>query len=311
MRDGMAKVLVVLRWVQCGEWAPSRQGAAAWSSTVGNAILGSLIWWEGGLGGGGGVRPLATQTALWFRGSVALRNAPALRGARGAAKWRREQNGGGLRDAAPREAEGPRALPAPPPGGALAARLLTCPPPLCAPPAPSPRDVCAAPPRAGAGRARRSVSGPRGRAAGSMGKAAALCSGSTRGLVSLLSAVPCLACHELPGPGRRAMSAETAGAGGRGGGGAAAGGAPAAPGSDTYKGWLFKWTNYLKGYQRRWFVLSNGLLSYYRYRRRGCLSPRGWGGLRWGRGPLGAVPGAPRSAFRCVGGGSGAAVGVP
>uniref|UniRef100_A0A668VE01 Oxysterol-binding protein n=1 Tax=Oreochromis aureus TaxID=47969 RepID=A0A668VE01_OREAU len=37
-----------------------------------------------------------------------------------------------------------------------------------------------------------------------------------------------------------------------------------APGSDTYKGWLFKWTNYLKGYQRRWFVLSNGLLSYYR-----------------------------------------------
>lgn len=42
--------------------------------------------------------------------------------------------------------------------------------------------------------------------------------------------------------------------------------APApAPGSDTYKGWLFKWTNYLKGYQRRWFVLSNGLLSYYRY----------------------------------------------
>uniref|UniRef100_M3ZPI6 Oxysterol-binding protein n=1 Tax=Xiphophorus maculatus TaxID=8083 RepID=M3ZPI6_XIPMA len=33
---------------------------------------------------------------------------------------------------------------------------------------------------------------------------------------------------------------------------------------DTHKGWLFKWTNYLKGYQRRWFVLSNGLLSYYR-----------------------------------------------
>ncbi|XP_073994290.1 oxysterol binding protein isoform X1 [Rhodnius prolixus] len=29
-------------------------------------------------------------------------------------------------------------------------------------------------------------------------------------------------------------------------------------------GWLFKWTNYLKGYQRRWFVLSNGMLSYYR-----------------------------------------------
>ncbi|XP_038947936.1 oxysterol-binding protein 2 isoform X2 [Rattus norvegicus] len=36
------------------------------------------------------------------------------------------------------------------------------------------------------------------------------------------------------------------------------------PPLDSYKGWLFKWTNYLKGYQRRWFVLGNGLLSYYR-----------------------------------------------
>jgi hypothetical protein len=34
--------------------------------------------------------------------------------------------------------------------------------------------------------------------------------------------------------------------------------------SDTYRGWLFKWTNYIKGYQRRWFVLANGYLSYYR-----------------------------------------------
>ena len=34
--------------------------------------------------------------------------------------------------------------------------------------------------------------------------------------------------------------------------------------SDHFKGWLWKWTNYIKGYQRRWFVLSNGLLSYYR-----------------------------------------------
>jgi len=30
------------------------------------------------------------------------------------------------------------------------------------------------------------------------------------------------------------------------------------------KGWLQKWTNYIKGYQKRWFVLSNGVLSYYR-----------------------------------------------
>jgi len=30
------------------------------------------------------------------------------------------------------------------------------------------------------------------------------------------------------------------------------------------KGWLHKWTNYLKGYQKRWFILANGTLSYYR-----------------------------------------------
>ncbi|XP_055847100.1 oxysterol-binding protein 1 isoform X1 [Episyrphus balteatus] len=35
-------------------------------------------------------------------------------------------------------------------------------------------------------------------------------------------------------------------------------------GDPEMKGWLLKWTNYLKGYQRRWFVLSNGVLSYYR-----------------------------------------------
>ncbi|CAI5445492.1 unnamed protein product [Caenorhabditis angaria] len=30
-------------------------------------------------------------------------------------------------------------------------------------------------------------------------------------------------------------------------------------------GWLQKWTNYIKGYRQRWFVLdSNGMLSYYR-----------------------------------------------
>ncbi|XP_030214323.1 oxysterol-binding protein 2 isoform X1 [Gadus morhua] len=50
----------------------------------------------------------------------------------------------------------------------------------------------------------------------------------------------------------------------QGKGSASTSAAAPAPGSDTYKGWLFKWTNYLKGYQRRWFVLSNGLLSYYR-----------------------------------------------
>lgn len=32
----------------------------------------------------------------------------------------------------------------------------------------------------------------------------------------------------------------------------------------SMSGHLQKWTNYLKGYQKRWFVLNNGLLSYYR-----------------------------------------------
>jgi len=36
------------------------------------------------------------------------------------------------------------------------------------------------------------------------------------------------------------------------------------PESAETKGWLYKWTNYIKGYQKRWFVLQNGLLSYYR-----------------------------------------------
>lgn len=46
---------------------------------------------------------------------------------------------------------------------------------------------------------------------------------------------------------------------------AAGGAATAATSSEPdMKGWLLKWTNYLKGYQKRWFVLSKGVLSYYR-----------------------------------------------
>lgn len=37
-----------------------------------------------------------------------------------------------------------------------------------------------------------------------------------------------------------------------------------ANGKDEMRGWLYKWTNYLKGYQKRWFVLHAGILSYYR-----------------------------------------------
>lgn len=36
------------------------------------------------------------------------------------------------------------------------------------------------------------------------------------------------------------------------------------PTEPELKGWLYKWTNYIKGYQKRWFVLSNGNLAYYR-----------------------------------------------
>ena len=36
------------------------------------------------------------------------------------------------------------------------------------------------------------------------------------------------------------------------------------PFDHQYKGWLYKWTNYLKGYQKRWFMIHNGYLSYYR-----------------------------------------------
>ena len=32
-----------------------------------------------------------------------------------------------------------------------------------------------------------------------------------------------------------------------------------------FAGYLLKWANYIKGYQKRWFVLNNGLLSYFRY----------------------------------------------
>ena len=66
------------------------------------------------------------------------------------------------------------------------------------------------------------------------------------------------------------MSAAAAGGPGGGGGvgegkGMLAGTATVTSQADQYKGWLYKWTNYIRGYQRRWFVLQNGLLSYYRY----------------------------------------------
>ncbi|KII64246.1 Oxysterol-binding protein 2 [Thelohanellus kitauei] len=35
---------------------------------------------------------------------------------------------------------------------------------------------------------------------------------------------------------------------------------------DRFEGYLKKWTNYVKQYQRRWFVYENGYLTYYRHR---------------------------------------------
>ncbi|XP_051552233.1 oxysterol-binding protein 2-like isoform X2 [Myxocyprinus asiaticus] len=99
-----------------------------------------------------------------------------------------------------------------------------------------------------------------------MGRVAAPCNGPGR-IVSFLNAVPCLPCKQQR---RRHQSAavdrsrsKTMSEQGKSAASTTASGTPS-PGSDTYKGWLFKWTNYIKGYQRRWFVLSNGLLSYYR-----------------------------------------------
>jgi hypothetical protein len=31
------------------------------------------------------------------------------------------------------------------------------------------------------------------------------------------------------------------------------------------EGYLLKWTNYMKGFQRRYFVLDRGILSYYKF----------------------------------------------
>ncbi|KAA0716952.1 Oxysterol-binding protein 2 [Triplophysa tibetana] len=101
-----------------------------------------------------------------------------------------------------------------------------------------------------------------------MGRVAASCSGPGR-IVSFLTAVPCLSCKQQQRRRRHQSAAAERGSRrrmseqGKSAASTPSSGTPV-PGSDTYKGWLFKWTNYIKGYQRRWFVLSNGLLSYYR-----------------------------------------------
>ncbi|KAI0172786.1 Oxysterol-binding protein-domain-containing protein [Hypoxylon sp. FL1284] len=51
----------------------------------------------------------------------------------------------------------------------------------------------------------------------------------------------------------------------QGGAVAAVGGDPLTGREPQMKGYLKKWTNYRKGYQLRWFVLENGVLSYYKH----------------------------------------------
>ena len=41
------------------------------------------------------------------------------------------------------------------------------------------------------------------------------------------------------------------------------------------KSWLWKWTNYIRGYQKRWFVLDKDTLSYYRSKEEISHSCRG------------------------------------
>jgi hypothetical protein len=44
------------------------------------------------------------------------------------------------------------------------------------------------------------------------------------------------------------------------------------------KGYLKKWTNYTSGYKLRWFVLEDGVLSYYKHQGMSsslCLTPLG------------------------------------
>uniref|UniRef100_A0A8C4WLY5 Oxysterol-binding protein n=1 Tax=Gopherus evgoodei TaxID=1825980 RepID=A0A8C4WLY5_9SAUR len=74
-----------------------------------------------------------------------------------------------------------------------------------------------------------------------------------------------------PGPSTSLPSPGPGGGGGPGcpvgagpGGVTSTSGSGSSASGSAREGWLFKWTNYIKGYQRRWFVLSNGLLSYYR-----------------------------------------------
>lgn len=48
----------------------------------------------------------------------------------------------------------------------------------------------------------------------------------------------------------------------------------AAPSGPTIEGTLFKWTNYWHGWQPRWFLLDQGVLTYYKSREEVCQGLR-------------------------------------
>uniref|UniRef100_A0A669QZB9 Oxysterol-binding protein n=1 Tax=Phasianus colchicus TaxID=9054 RepID=A0A669QZB9_PHACC len=127
------------------------------------------------------------------------------------------------------------------------------------------RAALASPPIGGAGRDERRSARPMGGGAWRLTAAAmAEVRGAGAGPGAALP-VP-MALPAAPGA-APTLPSPAAGGGGGGGQGAAPGPAAATAagsGGAAREGWLFKWTNYIKGYQRRWFVLSNGLLSYYR-----------------------------------------------
>uniref|UniRef100_A0A182VNF7 Oxysterol-binding protein n=1 Tax=Anopheles merus TaxID=30066 RepID=A0A182VNF7_ANOME len=85
------------------------------------------------------------------------------------------------------------------------------------------------------------------------------------GGVVVAPAVAAVAAATVPAATVNAAAAAASLASGNPNGGSSTSVAAAASQAEPdMKGWLLKWTNYLKGYQKRWFVLSKGVLSYYR-----------------------------------------------
>uniref|UniRef100_A0A182TIJ8 PH domain-containing protein n=1 Tax=Anopheles melas TaxID=34690 RepID=A0A182TIJ8_9DIPT len=84
------------------------------------------------------------------------------------------------------------------------------------------------------------------------------------GGVVVAPAIAAVAAATVPAATVNAAAAASLASGNPNGGSSTSVAAAASQAEPDMKGWLLKWTNYLKGYQKRWFVLSKGVLSYYR-----------------------------------------------